>query len=249
MKKYLLAGILSCLLLAQCSKKDAVAPVSPAELNNKSVGASANDFLSAAKYTSINVQLQYMPGFAPNAAALDSLTNFLNLLINKPGGINITQTPVAVSGKSVFTLADITELEKNNRTQFNSGNVLSVYIVFVDAPYSTANVLGVAYKNTSLIIFGPTVNSNSGGLNQPPRSKLESTVEKHEFGHLLGLTNIGTPMVTNHEDAGHLGHCNNSACLMYFSTQTTIMGGILLTGPVPVLDANCRADLQAFGGK
>lgn len=221
----------------------------PGELNNKSVGASANDFLSAAKYTGINVQLQYMPGFAPNTAALDSLTNFLNMLVNKPGGISIIQTPITASGKSVITLADISELEKNNRSQFNSGSILSVYLLYVDAPYSTANVLGVAYKNTSMVIFGPTVNSNSGGLNQPPRAKLESTVEKHEFGHLLGLTNLGTPMVTNHEDGGHLGHCNNSACLMYFSTQTTIMGGILLNSPVPVLDANCRADLQAFGGK
>ena len=248
MKNYLFAGLLSCLFLVQCSKKDAAATVST-DLNNKSVGASANDFLSANKYTGINVQLQYMPGYAPNPAALDSLTNFLNLLVNKPGGININQTPIAASGKSVFTLEDLNTVDKANRSQFNSGNTLSVYIVYVDAPYSTPNVLGAAYKNTSLVIFGPTVNNNSGGVNQPPRAKLESTVQKHEFGHLLGLTNLGTPMVTNHEDGGHAAHCNNSNCLMYFSTQTTVMGGILLNGPVPVLDANCRADLRSFGGK
>ena len=94
-----------------------------------------------------------------------------------------------------------------------------------------------------------TITNFSGGANQTTRTKLETTVLDHEFGHLLGLTNLGTPMVTPHEDAAHMSHCNNSSCLMYYSTQTTVMGGILLSGPIPVLDANCKSDLTANGGK
>jgi len=171
------------------------------------------------------------------------------MLINKPGGIHISETPIVASGRTVFALADINQLEQNNRTQFNAGNTLSVYVVFLDAPYSTANVLGIAYRNTSLAVFGPTITSNSGGLNQVSRTKLESTIEEHEFGHLLGLVNIGSPMVTAHEDAAHSAHCNNPNCLMYYQTNTTVVGGVIMNTPVPSLDANCRADLSANGGK
>ena len=248
MKKLFIPLLLSILFFAQCSKKDST-PNSSNNLNTKSVGASAKQFLSAGTYTSINVQLQYMPGFAPDAAALNNLTSFLNSLLNKPSGITFSQTPIAASGKSVFSIEDLGTLEKTNRTQFTNGNVLSVYVVYVDAPFTTANILGAAYRNTSLVVFGPTVTNNSGGVNQTTRTKLETTVLNHEFGHLLGLTNLGTPMVSQHEDGAHMSHCNNSSCLMYFSTQTSMMGGVLLSGPVPVLDANCKADLTANGGK
>ena len=252
MKRILAAVLLCSVFLVQCKKDDtkaSTATATAANLNNRAVGASANEFLSGAKYTAINVQLQYMPGFAPDAAALNNLTAFLNTLVNKPAGITISQTPIAASGKSVFTLEDINAREVASRTEFTSGSTLSVYVLYVDAPFSTANVLGAAYRNTSLVVFGPTITSNSGGLNQPPRAKLETTLLEHEFGHLLGLVNLGSPMVTGHEDATHLNHCNNSNCLMYYSVQTTVIGGMLMNNPVPVLDANCKADLTANGGK
>lgn len=249
MKKYFLIALLSISILSQCSKKDVIITPPPEDLNNKSVGFSANDFLSAAKYSSINVQLQYMPGYAPNAAALDNITSFLMTYINKPGGINITQTPIAASGKTVLALADLSAIEKANRTQFTSGTVLSVYLLYADAAYTPTNTVGVAYKNTSIVVFGPTVASNSGGINQTSRTRLETVIIEHEFGHLLGLTNLGSPMVTPHEDDSHKGHCINTACLMYYITQTSVMGGVLVNSPLPQLDANCKADLHANGGK
>jgi len=36
---------------------------------------------------------------------------------------------------------------------------------------------------------------------------------------------------------------------MYYQTQTTGMIGTLMNGAIPALDVNCRADLQANGGK
>ena len=247
MKKILFACILCFVFLVQCSKKDSI--LSSSNFNNKPVGASANDFLSASKYTAISIQLQYMPGYAPDAASLSNLVGFLNQFCNKPGGVTITQTPIAASGKSSLALADISALETADRTQFNSGSVLSIYIIYLDAPYTTTNVLGISYRNTSLAVFGPTMLANSGGLNQVSRTKLESTVEEHEFGHLLGLVNLGSAMVIPHEDAAHAAHCNNASCLMYYQTNTTSMGGVIINTPVPSLDANCRADLTANGGK
>ena len=248
MKKPLIYFFVSCLLfLTQCSKNDAVNSLA-SNLNNRSVGTSANEFLSASTYTSVNIEIAYMPGYAPNAIALTNLQNFLGQLVNKPGGINITQRQIAASQKSSLTLTEIRELEKINRTVFTTSNSLGVFVLYTDGVYSDANTLGVAHKNTSMVIFGKTIHDNSGGVNQASLTKLETLVTEHEFGHLLGLVDLGSAMQTNHKDPAS-NHCTNTACLMYYVTQVNQMGGILLISPVPPLDTNCLNDLKANGGK
>jgi len=251
-KKITLLTLTGFLMLgfAGCKKSDSVngLPAINSE-NNKNVGASANDLLSASRYSSVKIEIQYMPGFQPDASAINNLTAFLNALINKPGGVTVVQTQIPASGKTVLTLNDIATIEKNNRTAYTSGSGLGVYFLFTDGNYSDANVLGIAYRNTSMVLLGKTIHDNSGGIGQTSRIKLESTVLEHEFGHILGLVNIGSPMQTAHLDGAHGNHCNNTNCLMYYASETTDILGILLTGNIPTLDANCKADLTANGGK
>ena len=83
----------------------------------------------------------------------------------------------------------------------------------------------------------------------PSTAKLESTVLQHEFAHILGLVNNGTPLVDNHHDDEHEGHCDNQDCLMYYLAETSDIAANLFGISAPTLDANCRADLQANGGK
>ena len=236
---YLLLSL--SILFTQCSKKDATSANS--NLNNRTVGASANEILSSGSYSSIRLQINYMPGFAPDGAALNNLVTYLTALINKPNGIIITQAQIAASGKTVLTLAEVYEIEKANRSFFTSGTQLAIYCLFVDCKYTDANAIGLAYKNTSMVLFGQTVHESSGAIGQIGRTKLETTVEEHEFGHLMGLVDLGSPMQVPHKDATS-NHCNNSSCLMYFATN---LGN--LTGPIPMLDNNCRNDLIANGGR
>lgn len=238
------------LAITGCKKSDTISNLpSINDANNKVTGASANDLLSASKFSSVKIEIQYMPGFQPDAVAINNLAAFLNSLLNKPGGITVVQTQIAAGGKSVYSLNDIAGIEKNNRTVYTSGNQLGVYFLFTDGDYTDAGVLGIAFRNTSMSILGKTIHDNSGGLGQASRTKLESTVLEHEFGHIVGLVDIGSPMQTNHKDATHGNHCNNTNCLMYYASETTDILGILLTGSIPVLDANCKADLTANGGK
>ena len=233
-----------------CKKSDIITNLpSINNENNKAVGASANDLLSASKYSSVKIEIQYMPGYQPDGAAVNNLMVFLNSLINKPGGVTIVQTQIASAGKTVLSLNDIATIEKNNRTVYTSGNQLGVYFLYTDGNYSEANVLGIAFRNTSMSLLGKTIHDNSGGIGQASRTKVVSTVLEHEFAHILGLVNIGSPMQTNHQDGAHGNHCNNTSCLMYYTSETTDIFGILITGNIPVLDANCKADLTANGGK
>jgi hypothetical protein len=238
------------LALAGCKKEPGLTNLPSINIeNNKPVGTSARALLSASPYTSVKIEIQYMPGFQPDAAAVNNLVTFLNALINKPGGVTVIQTQIASSGKTILSLNEIATIEKNNRTAYTSGTELGVYFLFTDADYDQAGVLGIAYRNTSMSIMGKTVHDNSGGLGQASRVKVETTVMEHEFGHILGLVNIGSPMQTSHQDVPHGNHCTNTNCLMYYASETTDILGILLTGNIPPLDANCKADLTANGGK
>jgi len=232
-----------------CSKDSVTGLPSINPANNKTTGASAHDFLSSGSFGSVKIEIQYMTGFQPDATSISNVTAFLNSVSNKPGGITITQQQIAAGGKSAYSINDIATIEQKNRTTFNSGNQLSVYILITDGAYTDPSVLGISYRNTSLCLFGKTVFDNSGGVGQASRTKLETTVAEHEFGHLLGLVDLGTSMQTNHKDATHGNHCNVQNCLMYYAAETTDLLGFLVTGNIPTLDSECLSDLHANGGK
>lgn len=216
---------------------------------NRPVGASARDLLSAATYTGITLELQYMQGYPPDAAALDHARNMVNELVHKPAGVEIVLKEIPAAASNSLTIEQVLEIERKNRTVFTTGNRLGLYLLYTNGSYSDDKVLGAAYRNSSMVLFGKKIADNSGGLNKPSRTKLEATVLEHEIGHLLGLVDVGTKMQTNHKDAAHGNHCNNQNCLMYYTAETTDLLGLLVTGNIPALDANCRADLTANGGK
>lgn len=240
----------SILLLTQCSKKDTLSGIASINTdNNKAVGASAHDLLSADAYQSVKLEIQYMPGFPPDATMIGNLAAYLNQLIDKPGGVTVIQSQIPSAGNTVLSLDAISTIEKNSRTVYTSGTQLGVYVLYTDGNYTESNVLGFAFRNTSMCILGKTVHDNSGAIGQASRTKLETTVVEHEFGHILGLVDLGSAMQIVHKDASHGNHCSNTNCLMYYSSETTDILGFLITGSIPQLDANCKADLHANGGK
>ncbi len=248
--KTILKFVLIASVFVGCSKKDKFANNPGAsDLHNKPVGASATDLLASSKYTSLKIEVQYMSGFQPDGGALTHLQSVLSGLLNKPAGITIITKEIPASSNTVLSIDDIAQVERNNRTAFTSGNELAVYILYTNGTYTDNNVLGVAYKNTSVALFGKKIQDNSGGIGQASRTKLVATVSEHELGHLLGLVDLGSPMQTNHKDPSHGSHCNNSNCLMYYASETSDILGFLITGNIPTLDANCVADLRANGGQ
>ena len=79
---------------------------------------------------------------------------------------------------------------------------------------------------------------------------LESSVIHHEFGHILGLTNLGSDLQSDHEDAAHPKHCIEEDCLMYCAAENSQgITSMISGGQAPKLDAQCLADLKANGGK
>ena len=250
MKTTLKAALLLSLLIG-CSKKDDVYIHNTGfvDLHDRPVGASAAELLSSSKFTSVKIEVQYMTGYQPDAAALNHLQTVLTSWLHKPAGITVVTKEIPASDKTTLSMDDVTRIELDNRTAFTNGTEMALYILYTNSDYVNSNVLGVAYKNTSIVLFGKKIEDNSGGIGQASRTKLVATVAEHEMAHLVGLVDNGSTMQTNHKDVQHGNHCNNRNCLMYYTADTNDILGFLVTGNIPSLDANCYADLHANGGQ
>lgn len=221
--------------------------------NLKATGSSANDFLSAAKYNSVVIEVLYVTGFRPNAQTLTNLKQFMQNRLNKPGGITITEREISSPGSSPYDINEIAAIETLNRTKYNNANVLALYMLFLDGKSAqdtdSSFILGTAYRNTSFVMFENSVQGLSNSVGEPNRVDLETIVILHEMCHLLGLVNLGSPMQTEHLDEAHDKHCDNENCLMFWKTENSGVLQMMLGGNVPQLDDDCLADLRANGGK
>ncbi len=218
--------------------------------HNRAPGASANDFLSGVDFDRLVVEVQYVAGFRPTDAALQALTTFLQNRLNKRQGVAIQLRPaLQIQSQASYSTADVRALEQQHRTSYTSGRTIVAYLLFLDGEFAGgSNVLGIAYNNTSMAVFAEKIGQFTGGALEPSRETVEATVANHEFGHLLGLVNNGSPMQTEHQDEPNGHHCDNGNCLMHYSVRLSDFIANLLGG-IPQLDQNCLDDLRANGGK
>lgn len=252
--------LLAFLIITGCSKDSpptdtpVVGPIIDKSANLRALGESANELLSDSKFTSLNVEFVYVSGYNPSQQTLVKFKEFLQARVYKPDGINFTTRAVASSGKAPFSIEEIAQIERDERQEFNAGDEISVFIYFADGSNEndddTHVVLGSAFRNTSMVIYGKTVNRIAANANAPDKSIIETTVINHEFGHLFGLVDNGTPMQTNHLDPESDGHCSVNGCLM---NANILFGSSLIdminnNGTVP-LENLCIQDLQANGGR
>lgn len=222
--------------------------------NLKALGDSATELLSDGKFTSMNIEIVYVNGYAPSEKTLANFKKFLEARTYKPDGIRISLRAVNSSGKSPFDIEEIAEIENEHRTIYNAGDEISVYIYVTDGRSEKDKenefTLGSAFRNTSMVIFGETIEKFADRPNAPSKSDIEAAVFNHEFGHLFGLVDIGTEPQSDHLDKDNAGHCNIEGCLMEASIE--FGSGIIDEiegGRVPKLDAHCIRDLQAAGGR
>ncbi len=246
--------LITSFILVGCSDDDDNNTITnPSQVGNKQpLGSSANDLLSSTRFNSLTIEMVSVEGFEPTQTAINSFRQFLEDRLFKPDGVTINQRTVPSSNTAPFTIEEIVEIENNTRTLFNELDDITVYVYFADGSKeddTTEQVtLGSAYLNTSMVIYENTLRSLSNRPNSPLLSTIETATLNHEFSHLLGLVNIGTPLQSQHEDSESNGHCNVPSCLMEAAIEFT--SGIMGMGDIaPELDAQCIADLQANGGK
>ena len=253
-------------LFLSCSKDDGPNP--PEEqgpdisANLLATGESAHDLLANTNFSNLLIEIAYVQGFRPNQEAMDNFEDFLRDRTFKET-ITIQYRELQSPGETTLTLQEVADLETENRTAYNQGDTLAIYIYFADAPSDTDNAemnlvtLGSVYRNTSMVIYETTVRDVATQSALITVEDVEEAVLAHESGHLFGLVNLGSPMVNPHEDSSSNNHCNVDGCLMraeieFGSGMMGILESRALAGKgmaIPGLDAHCIADLQANGGQ
>lgn len=215
------------------------------------VGSDAALFLRSAPYTKLVIEVGATTGAQPRQAAIDHLVAVMQDLTDKPGGITVVRGATLPAPGHPLTVDDVRALEDAGRTRFSLGDTAVFYYLVVSDPSaldtSSTQVLGLAHRAASMVVFQGTIDQDSGGIGQPSPDVVESTVVAHEFGHVLGLVNTGAPMQTPHEDPDHPAHDIDQGCVMYWANNSSqLVANLLSGGVIPDFDANCRADLAAL---
>lgn len=260
----LIAVLFLALLLGNCSKDSEINPdPDPIDRSGNllAAGESAADLLTNTNFDQLAIQIAYVEGFRPSDLALEDLEEFL-LLHTFKSAVRFEFLLLPSPNEATLTLQEIATLENENRTLYNQGRTMGLYIYFADAPSSTDDpdgnsfTLGAVYRNTSMVLHESTIRELASKSAAISTAAAEAATLTHEFGHLFGLVNLGTPEINPHEDPDAANHCLEEACLMVASLEfTTGMVKVLEERAaknftiVPDLGPECLRDLQAIGGR
>ncbi|MDP5061619.1 MAG: hypothetical protein NWP64_06835 [Maribacter sp.] len=235
-KSLLLVGIITFAVSCSKSSSDSDGDTTETKVDKSAnllaTGDSANDILSNDTFDKLLIEIAYVTGFKPTEAAMTDFTAYLKEHTFKED-IELVYKELSSPSEDELTLQEIADLETSNRTAFNTGSTLAIYIYFADAPAEGDDLedglvtLGAVYRNTSMVIHEVTVRELAGLSSSISEADVETTTLNHEFGHLFGLVNLGSDMVNDHEsesenEDGQLvgdNHCNQTGCLMRAELQ------------------------------
>lgn len=223
-----------CAMLLACTKNDTTDKAKEVDrtANLKATGSSANDILSNVNFDKLLVEIAYVSGFRPSTATMTQFEDFLKQHTFKES-IEMRFLELDSPDEEDLELQEVADLEKENRTAYNDGTTLAIYIYFADAPSEGDELdeglvtVGAVYRNTSMIIYASTIRRLAAQSSAISIADVESATLNHEFGHLFGLVDLGTRMVNPHEsespdsDGNLVGnnHCNVEGCLMRAELQ------------------------------
>jgi hypothetical protein len=218
-------------------------------------GAFAADYLRGTSFTSLVVEIDYPVGKAPSPEAVSLLEARLAERCDKPDGIvvNVDDAIATSEFPDPVSVDDLARLEAAHRDTFSNlaTKTAAMYVLYVpgssdlDEPQSGSVILGLAYAGSSIGFF--IDNANPGRTTLVTRQEIEGTGIVHECGHLLGLVDGGCPMVVDHEDDEHRGHCNVPTCVMFWQVSIDPQSRIIDLS-FAEFDPHCAADMAAFGG-
>lgn len=227
-------------------------------------GSAAHEFLSGARYSKLIVEIDAQQGKELGSPSFQLLQQRIGERLDKPGGVTYERTAVAVS-QETWTIRELEQAERTHRDHDRGLDTTAIYVLVVGGGFekdsSDGRVLGVAYSPSSVAIFKDNIQATRplGPIPIFSTSDVEKAVLIHELGHILGLVNLGLPMVTSHEmtedprpetpgNEGR-GHSNNKDSVMYWAVESDFLNQVFNGPPPNQFDANDIADMRAAGGK
>ncbi len=238
---------------------DSADSLSDAELRQR-----VAEYLEQEPKTSIRLEVDHVPGLAPNQDVIDGLTSRLGFL-EKPVRVEL-QASLSSSNDGGWSFAELEAVAAKSYNGPKQSDEAVIHVMFVDGHYAqsatSTNVLGLAWDNRHIVLFADTLKTTCTP-DSNDELKRRGLVEKacnatvigtwlHELGHVIGLVNDGLDMVDNHEDPDHPRHDADPNSIMYWQFDVAgifdlVKGKILADeDPVPSFSPACLADINAI---
>lgn len=220
-------------------------------------GAWAAEFLSDDPYTELIIEVDWVQGQRPSDSAIALLEQRAEERLSKPGGVTVIMDDEVPSRDSRYSTEELFRMEQDHRSRHKEGQTAVLYALFVDGrseqDEGDRRVLGVAYTASSFAIYKESIQAVNQGIGAlfVDAEDIERAVVVHEFGHILGLVNIGLPMCQPHEDPDHEGHSDNRDSVMYWAIESNMFSYLERRGAPPPtqFDSDDRCDMRQAGGK
>jgi len=218
-------------------------------------GSFAADFLRAAHFRSIVVEVDYPAGRPPCPEALELLGRRLQDHCDKPGGVTVVLDDAIATEAFVPVIGhdQLRSLEDSYRDAYASDKASEavLYVVCVpgasDRDTTTEKVVGLSFGASSLALYLDGCDRGADPL--ATTAEMQATVLVHEMGHLLGLVNNGVPMVTPHEDPEEAHHDADESCVLHHHVKVSRQGPDLDDDEFAAFCPHCAEDMRAFGGR
>ncbi|GIW71745.1 MAG: hypothetical protein KatS3mg102_1287 [Planctomycetota bacterium] len=243
------------LALAACGGGSSALPGAAAPAAALKPGDLALDYVAAAEYDALLVEVDFVEGLMPSDAALARLEEVLRQRLDKdPERVQVVLDTVIPRERALpsYDVAALQALARSYRQHWSGRGPeprrAAMWIVYVPGLSARdaegMHALGAAFGASEVAVFGEALELLTGPAS---REAVECAVLLHEVGHLLGLVNNGLPMVELHEDPVHARHDAWRGCVMYHRVDAAWLQA---PPPLPAVDYcyRCRLDLFAAGG-
>ncbi len=189
----------------------------------------ALDYLSDEPYSRLEIEVDWVQGYAPSHSALDFLIHKIYTYTDKKyvrvDGNASDEIPL---NSPIYTLQDLHTLEDRYRSDYKHGNTAVLYILYLNGIFSDTggieegegeqtDIAGLEYGFSSIAIFKQEIEEYSQSAYQA--EYMERTVLLHEFGHTICLVGIGYD--SPQEDPEHPHHSIHKYAVMYYEMDAS----------------------------
>ncbi|SMO77768.1 hypothetical protein [Gracilimonas mengyeensis] len=204
----MLFGVITLIGCSSNSKSDPYSSTNPP-------GTSAGHYLRADEFDRLIVEIDYVTGNKPSAANIEVMQSFLEYALAKPKGIEIILDDEIDSLTDFYGRNEMAIAENRHRDMFTEGKTLATYVLYMNGKVAASSIGGSTFYNTSMAVFPEFLTTIADTVSAYTADELISYVTVHEFGHKLGLVDIGSPMQEPHAFRNARGHCSDSTCVMW----------------------------------